>query len=307
MSDRLRVLVLGAGYLAGHIGQRLHASGHRVAVSSRHRPSTPETQDLDWFPVDVAERERVPALVAETRPDAVVSVHGPSDITWCEANPGHALAAHRDGANHLAEALDGRRVVLISTDNVFPGQEPSCAESTPTEPANAYGRAKLAAEQALLATGNALALRVSLVYGWDEAGLRPNFFTTCARRLGAGERVEVPGDHWNSPVLVHDVAAWTAALLDSAHTGVLHLGGPRRLSRVEWARHIAGACGADPDLVVPVPRDRSAYACRPRNACLHSERADGIRELTGLEPVDVLAASTELSRTRMIKTGEGHT
>ena len=303
MSDRSHVLVLGAGYLAGHIGQRLYAAGHRVTVSSRHRPSTPETRRLDWFAVDVAARDRVAALVDATRPDAVVCVHGPSDITWCEANPGPALAAHRDGAGHLAHALDGRRVLLISTDNVFSGREPSCAESATTEPANAYGRAKLAAEDTLLATGNALALRVSLVYGWDEAGLRPNFFTTCARRLIAGERVEVPEDHWNSPVLVHDVAAWTAALLDSAHTGVLHLGGPRRLSRVEWARHIAAVRGADPDLVVPVPRDRSAYACRPRNACLHSERADGIPELAGLAPADVLDASEQLITTGPVKAG----
>jgi dTDP-4-dehydrorhamnose reductase len=307
VSDRLRVLVLGAGYLAGHVGQRLRALGHRVAVSSRRRPTTPETRHLDWFPVDVAEREQVHAIVNETRPDAVVSVHGPSDITWCEANPDQALAAHRGGATHLADVVAGRRVVVISTDNVFSGRAASSAESTPTEPANAYGRAKLAAEERLLATDNALALRVSLVYGWDTAGLRPNFFTTCVRRLEAGQRVDVPDEHWNSPVLVDDVAEWTAALLDSAHTGVLHLGGPRRISRVEWARHIAGACGADPDLVVAVPKHLTSYACRPRNACLHSERADDIPELAGRAPVDVLAASSELISTRLITTGEDHT
>jgi dTDP-4-dehydrorhamnose reductase len=183
---------------------------------------------------------------------------------------------------------------MISTDNVFPGRKESCAEPEPTEPANAYGRAKLAAEDILLGGGHALALRVSLVYGWDRAGLRPNFFTTCAQKLGESRPVAVPDDHWNSPVFVDDVAAWTVALLDSEHTGVVHLGGPRRLTRLAWARHIAERCGADPELVSPAPQQSTGYACRPRNACLHSERAASIPELEGLDPIDVFQASSRL-------------
>jgi dTDP-4-dehydrorhamnose reductase len=299
VSDRLRVFVVGAGYIAGYVGRRLRALGHLATLSSRCPPSSHETPNPDWLSVDVSDRDRVRTVIRSTRPDAVVAVHGPSDITWCEANPEQALAAHWDGARHLAEVLDGRRVLLISTDNVFvfPGRKESCAESEPTEPANAYGRAKLAAEKELLTTGNALALRVSLVYGWHRAGLRPNFFTLCAQRLSAGQPVTVPNDHWNSPVLVNDVAAWTTALLDSEHTGVVHLGGPRRLTRVAWARHIAEAYGVDPDLVRPTPRHSTAYACRPRNACLHSERAGDLPELKGLHPVDVLEASSTLIAT----------
>jgi len=290
----MRVLVVGAGYLASHVARRLRAAGLLPTLSSRRRPDTPEAADLPWAPVDVADPGRVRALVDEVAPDAAVVVHGPSDITWCEHHPEETDAAHAGGAAHLAAALGGRRMLLISTDNVFPGHKDSCAESEPPAPANVYGRAKLAAEKELLGTGTALALRVSLVYGWDPAGLRPNFFTTCVQGLRAGRPVRVPDDHWNSPVLVDDVAAWTGALLDTDHTGVLHLGGPRRLRRLDWARHLAAVCGADPGLVRPVPRNTSDYACRPRNACLHSERAARLSELDGLDPVDVLSASTRL-------------
>ncbi|MDI5962185.1 SDR family oxidoreductase [Streptantibioticus silvisoli] len=289
-----RVLVLGAGYLAGHIARRLAATGAAVTVSSRRPPATPETGGLRWRPVDVAAPAAVRELLGAERPDAVVAVHGPSDITWCEDHADAALAVHLGGARNLAAALDGRRVLLISTDNVFPGHADSCGESAPCAPANAYGRAKLAAEQALFATGAALALRVSLVYGWDDAGLRPNFLTTAARTLRRSEPLRVPDDHWNTPVLVDDVAAWTTALLGSPHTGTVHLGGPRRVSRVDWARHIARLTGADPGLVVPAPRDSTLYACRPRNACLHSERAARLPELRGLRPLDVLDATRTL-------------
>ncbi|MFI1383900.1 SDR family oxidoreductase [Embleya sp. NPDC020886] len=292
----IRVLVFGSGYIAGHVGTRLARLGHGVVLGSRRRPRTPETRGLRWLPVDVADPRQVRTVVDAVRPDAVVAAHGPSDITWCEADPAGAAAVHAAGARHVVAAVAGRtaRTVLISTDNVFAGHADSCSESDPTTPANAYGRAKLAAETAYLAGGDALVLRVSLVYGWDRAGLRPNFFTTCAERLAVGEPVAVPDAHWNTPVLIDDVAAWTTALLDSPHTGVVHLGGPRRLSRLRWARHIATTYGVDPALVTAVPQGDTAYACRPRNACLHSERAAHLPELRGLAPVDVFAADAAL-------------
>jgi 5-epi-valiolone dehydratase len=294
VGDRLRVLVLGAGHLAAHIGRRLRADGHHPTLSSRRPPNTPGTGGPAWSPVDVGDPVQVRQLVDDTRPDAAVVVHGPSDVTWCEHHPEQAAAAHAGGAAHLAAVLGGRPALLISTDNVFAGHKESHGESETPEPANAYGHAKLAAENELLATGAALVLRVSLVYGWDPAGLRPNFFTSCVQRLRAGLPVQVPDDHWNTPVSVDDVAAWSVALLESGRTGVLHLGGPRRLSRAEWARHLAVLCDADPGLIRPVPRVAGDYACRPRNACLHSERAGSLAELDGLDPADVLSVGARL-------------
>jgi dTDP-4-dehydrorhamnose reductase len=216
-----------------------------------------------------------------------VVVHGPSDITWCERHEEETMAVHGAGAANLAAAAGGRPILLISTDNVFAGTRPVYGESDEPAPANAYGRAKLTGERTLLDTGTALVLRVSLVYGWDPDGHRPNYFTTCARRLRAGRPVEAPVDHWNTPVLVDDVAAWSAAVLHSGRTGVLHLGGPERLSRHEWAGRIAKELGLDDGPVRPVAKAGTAYACRPVNACLRSELADGLPELAGLRPVDV--------------------
>jgi dTDP-4-dehydrorhamnose reductase len=253
-----------------------------------------ESRRLRWHQVDVESPRDVAALVRRVAPDAVVVVHGPSDITWCEAHSEEALAAHLGGARNIAAALDGRPVLLISTDNVFAGQAESHGESDAPQPGNAYGRAKLAAERELLATPAALVLRVSLVYGSGDTGARPNFLTSSTEALRRGVPLLVPDDHWNTPVLVDDVARWTASLLGAGRTGVLHLGGPRRIGRADWARHIAEALGADSSLVRPTPRLGTAYACRPRNACLHSELADRFPELTPYPPADVLHTTDAL-------------
>jgi dTDP-4-dehydrorhamnose reductase len=280
-------MVVGSGYLGGRVGARTRELGGRAVLCSRRPPRARSAAGAEWRELDVRDAASCRDAVRDVGPDALVVVHGPSDITWCEAHPKEAMDVHGAGAANLVAAAGGRPVLLISTDNVFPGTERSYGESDATAPANAYGRAKLTGERILLGTGTALVLRVSLVYGWDPDGHRPNYFTTCARALRAGRNLDAPVDHWNTPVLVDDVAAWSAALLDAGRTGVLHLGGPERLSRHEWACRIAKGLGLDDGPVRPVGKADTAYACRPVNACLHSERAPALPELAGLAPVDV--------------------
>jgi len=295
----MRALVVGSGFLGAAIGARLRALDVEPVVASRHAPDTASGRDLPWRELDVRDPAACREVVRDT--DALVVVHGPSDITWCEEHPAETEAAHAGGAANLAAAADGRPVLLISTDNVFDGTRPSSAETDAVSPANAYGRAKLAAERTLLDTGSALALRVSLVYGWEPDGIRPNFFTTCVRSLRDGSGVDVPDDHWNSPVLVDDVAAWTVALLLAERTGLLHLGGPERVTRYAWARRIASAIGADPALVRSQPRAEGHYASRPVNACLHSTRAHDFPELAALPPLGVDAGALALSRIDVVE------
>jgi dTDP-4-dehydrorhamnose reductase len=300
-------MVVGSGYLGGRIGARMAELGGRAVLCSRRRPTARSAAGTEWRPLDVRDPRSCADAVRSVGPDAVVVVHGPSDITWCERHAEETMAVHGTGASNLAAAAAGLPILLVSTDNVFTGSRHSYGESDGVAPANAYGRAKLAGERTLLDTGTALVLRVSLVYGWDPDGHRPNYFTTCVRGLRDGRPVEAPVDHWNTPVLVDDVAAWSGALLHAGRTGVLHLGGPDRLSRHEWAGRIAKGLGLGDGPIRAVSKAGTAYACRPDNACLHSERAGSLPELAGMAPVDVdegtrrLAAAALTAGTRPLE------
>nr|WP_157850779.1 sugar nucleotide-binding protein [Streptomyces exfoliatus] len=236
------------------IARRLVAEGHEVTLGSRGRPTVaPEDHGARWQALDATDASACDRAVATVAPRTVVLVHGPSDVTWCEAHPEEAAAAHRAATAHFAAVPGLDRIVMISTDNVFDGRGAESVESTPTAPANAYGVAKRAAEEVLLsrAASPATALRVSLVYGHEPAGGEKwlNFFASCAHRLSRGEPVEAPADQWTTPVLVDDVATVVARLL--AHEGdlppVLHLGGPERVSRAAPGRPRARLpCGLGP-------------------------------------------------------------
>ncbi|MFB7690669.1 SDR family oxidoreductase, partial [Streptomyces sp. NPDC056140] len=257
----------------------------RAAPAPPPPPGTGTPADaVPWVRLDAADARSCEETVAEVRPDRLVLVHGPSDVTWCEADPERAAALHTAATAHLTAAAPGRRTVLISTDNVFDGTSPVNGESAPTAPANAYGRAKLAAERIVRESADGTVLRVSLIYGWEppETTKWLNFFSSCAHRLRAGERVEVPGDQWTTPVLVEDVAAVTAAVLPTGAPPLLHLGGPDRISRADWAEAIADALGVPRSQVVRVPKAAGRYASRPTNTCLTSELLDGFLAARGL-------------------------
>lgn len=262
------VLIVGAGYLGCTLADRWADAGDSAVLASRNRPSV---DGAEWLPLDVRDAASCRRVVADSHPRAIVLVHGPSDITWCESHADEAMLAHVAGARNLVAAGDGIPTLMISTDNVFQGDRPLYVEDDPPLPANAYGRAKLAAETIVGESSHALVLRASLAYGWRRAG-RANFFDDTARALARGREVRAPSDHWNTPVLARDIADWAFSLQRGGATGLVHLGGPDRVSRYEWALLIARELDCDPALVVPVTKQETGYACRPANACLGTAR-----------------------------------
>ncbi|MFN2588229.1 MAG: NAD(P)-dependent oxidoreductase [Actinomycetota bacterium] len=287
-----RVLVVGTGLLGDAITAEMRRAGTLVATCSRHAPAG---HDSSWKPLDVTDAAACRRLCDEVRPTAVVLAHGPSSIEWCTANPAAAMAAHLTAAASIVAATDAW-LLLLSTDNVFPGAREAYAEDDDTCPANAYGRAKLAAEHVVSARGNALVHRISLVYGWKRAGARETFFDRTIRTLRRGDILSAPYDQWTTPVVVADVADAVSRLIHEKPTGTLHLGGPDRVDRVTWARAIAETFCLPPTNVVAVPASETQYADRPTNSCLRSRRAQSIRALDGFAARGIRTAARDLRR-----------
>ncbi|MFH9753875.1 SDR family oxidoreductase [Streptomyces griseus] len=298
----MRVLTVGSGFVGRAVGTALAASGTDVVLASR-TPLVPPPHP--WLPLDATDAEACARTVERAEPDALVLVHGPSDVTWCESHPKEARDGHVGATRALVRAAAGRRIVMISTDNVFDGRAEQYDEYAATAPANAYGAAKLAAEHTLLEESDqATVLRVSLVYGLDplRTGNWLNYFELCVRQLRLGETVQAPADQWVTPVLVDDVAAVTRAVVTAPAPELLHLGGPERLSRARWAGLVAERLGVPAERVSPVPKASSRYASRPENTCLSSAllasapATRGIRVRGAREGVRVLLPETGSGR-----------
>lgn len=299
----MKALIVGSGFVGRAIARDLLLHGHEAVLASRTPPFDDGASTTPpWVALDVVVPGAFDAVLERTGADSVVLVHGPSDVTWCESHPQEAMAGHAGAARLVARATGERRVVLVSTDNVFDGTAVTSTESDPTNPANAYGRAKLAAEDILSALPGAVLLRVSLIYGWEAADTPKwlNFFAACVHRLRAGETVRAPHDQWTTPILVDDVAEATRALLAApAVPRLLHLAGPDRVSRADWAADIAAGLGLPAARVVPEARADGRYAHRPPSTCLSSELLATHPATTALSPRPVHEA-TRLLLTRHV-------
>jgi dTDP-4-dehydrorhamnose reductase len=225
-------------------------------------------------PVDLADPDGLADAFREARPAAVIHAGALATVAACHGDPERAWAVNVRASTAIAElsARAGARLLLVSTDLVFDGEQGWYREADAPAPLSVYGQTKAAAEQAVLAAPRSVVVRVSLLFGPTLIG-RPAFFDGQLAALRERRPVTLFEDEWRTPLSLVTAARALAALVRSDCTGVLHLGGPERLSRLDMGRRLAAFLGADPSVLVPTRRqDAPAPERRPRDTSLRSDR-----------------------------------
>lgn len=240
----MRVLVTGAGgLLGGRLAAHLCEQGFDVVAVRRRAPAPPGLRELPLELTDTAALER--SLDVE-RPDALVhaAVLGRTDL--CEARPDQAVAVNARLPGTLGRLCHSRgiRLVALSTDLVFAGDRAFAREDDPPGPLGAYGRTKLAGEEAVLAAcPSAAVARVALVLGRGH-GARGTASEAVAWALRSGRPIRLFTDEYRTPIDPASVADAVARLVTrGGATGRFHLGGRERLSRHELGLRVGHVLG----------------------------------------------------------------
>jgi dTDP-4-dehydrorhamnose reductase len=174
---------------------------------------------LDRPALDLASAESIRRALRETAPGLIVNAGAYTAVDQAESEPDLAQAVNGTAPGILAEEAKrlGAALVHYSTDYVFDGRNTRpYREDDATGPVNAYGRSKLAGEQAIAAVGGAyLILRTAWVYS-----LRGNNFLTTIRRLAAErEELRVVDDQRGAPTWAGGIAEATALILTRCNAG----------------------------------------------------------------------------------------
>ena len=243
----VRILVTGAGgMLAQAVLPALERAGHAVTALSR-------TQ------LDVTRAADVHRAVASARPDWVCHLAAYTDVDGCESRLEHALAVNGEGAGHAAAAARdaGAAVLSVSTDYVFPGDDPAPRRETDAVgPMSAYGRSKLAGEEAVRdANPRHAIVRTAWLYGRGGK----NFVDTIRARALAGAPLAVVDDQRGSPTWTEDLALVLVSLMEKSATGTFHATSEGDCTWHEFAREICDRAGTP----VEITRQSSAQLARP--------------------------------------------
>lgn len=203
----MKILVAGSG---GQLGRALAATVPAGATLI----APPEAE------FDIANPDVVARVVAETGPDLLINAAAWTAVDMAEAeeDAAHRINATAVGFLATASAKSGTRFVQISTDYVFDGQGHSpYAPATPPAPASAYGRTKLAGEQAAQAHHPApLIIRTAWVY----AAQGNNFVHTMLRLMATRDEVRVVADQIGTPTHAASLARAIWAL--DGQAGLFH-------------------------------------------------------------------------------------
>jgi len=235
------------------------------------------------------------------RPEVVIHCAAYTAVDRAEAEPEAAHAVNAAGTGNVARACRERGILLVTfgTDYVFDGLlSRPYTEEDPVRPLSAYGKTKLAAEEAVREAGaDHLLVRTQWLYG----GGGRNFVLTILGKARTGETLRVASDQTGCPTFARDLAKAVLKLLDAGARGTVHFSNEGQTTWFGLAGYVLGRAGlADAPLLPAATRDLPYPARRPAYSVLSKEK---YRRVTGESPRPWQAAADDFLESMIGKRG----
>ncbi len=260
----MKLLVTGAaGMLGRDVMLAAGNAGHQV-VGFGHAE------------LDVADADAVGAKIAAERPDVVINCAAWTDVDGAEEHEDEATLVNGVGAGNAADAAAsvGASVVYVGSDYVFDGSKGApYVETDQTAPLSAYGRSKLAGEEATRAANKRhFIVRSAWLFG--TAG--PNFVETMLRLATDHGEVLVVRDQVGSPTYTWHLAYGVVRLIEGVEFGIHHMAAGGACSWYEFAREIFEQAGVECKVMSATTEMLGRPAPRPAYSALASQREHAI-------------------------------
>ena len=222
---------------------------------------------------DLTDPAACAATIRAHAPDAVINAAAYTAVDKAESDEETAALVNGAAPGAMVEACAemGIPFVHISTDYVFDGTGTApWSTNAPTRPLGAYGRTKLAGEEAVRGAGGVHAI---LRTSWVVSAHGSNFVKTMLRLGAEREALTIVGDQVGGPTAAADIARACLEIAcqlqaDPAKSGTYHFSGGPDVSWADFAREIFAQAG----IVCAVTDIPSAHyptpAARPANSRL---------------------------------------
>ena len=241
----------------------------------------PETRFLDRQQADLTNPAACFDIIMDLKPDQVINAAAYTAVDKAEDDEATADLVNGAAPGYMARACAqlGIPFVHISTDYVFDGMGEGAFEPThPTAPLGAYGRSKLAGEDAIIAAGGVYAI---LRTSWVFSAHGNNFLKTMLRLSETRDKLSIVGDQIGGPTPANAIAAACIEIADQlqtdpSKTGIYHFSGAPNVSWANFARDIFAQAGRKveigdiPTSAYPTPAKRPANS---RMACATTQQA----------------------------------
>jgi dTDP-4-dehydrorhamnose reductase len=260
----LKLLVTGAaGMLGRDVVLAAGNAGHQV-VGFGHAE------------LDVTAETAVSAKIEAERPDVVINCAAWTDVDGAEEAEEEATRVNGAGAGNVAKAAAAvnASVVYVGSDYVFDGSKGApYVETDQTAPLSAYGRGKLAGEEATRAANKRhFIVRSAWLFGTGG----PNFVETMLRLAADHGEVLVVRDQVGSPTYTWHLAYGIVRLIEGVEFGIHHMAAAGACSWYELAREIFEQAHVECKVMSATTEMLGRPAPRPAYSALTSQREHAI-------------------------------
>ena len=278
----MNVLVTGA---CGQLGNEMQL---QAAQNPQHRwfftdvVSVGEGSAFAVSPLDITDPAAINAFVEANAIDIIVNCAAYTAVDRAEEDEKKAFLLNATAPGYLAAAIErrGGQLIQISTDYVFDGTAHiPYTEEQQTCPTSAYGRTKLAGEQAVLAANpSAMIIRTA----WLYSTFGNNFVKTMLRLGRERNELGVIFDQIGTPTYARDLAAVILTAINQGIVpGIYHFSNEGVCSWYDFTRAIHRLAGITTCHVRPLhTAEYPTPAARPHYSVLDKTK---IKKTFGIE------------------------
>lgn len=228
-----------------------------------------ECVNTDVDELDITDIDAVIKFVGEVKPYAVINCAAHTAVDKCETDQDNAFKINAIGPRNLSIAASnvGAKMIHVSTDYVFPGDEESPrVETDVTGPNTVYGATKLAGEEFVKQFSDKyFIIRTAWLYGDGK-----NFVKTMLKLSEDRDTITVVNDQFGSPTSASELAKAIVYLLPTENYGLFHGTCEGSCSWAEFAQEIFRLAGKN-TVVKPVTTEEyNAPAKRPKYSILEN-------------------------------------
>jgi len=224
--------------------------------------------------LEMTDSSSMESCFRRAKPDVVIHLAALTYVDRCETDRDLALKMNVKAVEVMAKDAKrySVRMVYVSTDYVFDGEEGMYRKEDKPNPVDFYGESKLKGEEAVKDHADSWCIaRTSTPFGLHPK--KKTFPVLVAERLSSGQEMQVVEDQYTSPTYTENLAGMLGEVSEEVTAGIIHLASGTRVSGLGLAVMLAGKPRLDVRLLSPAMMKQMRWvAKRPRDSSLNVDR-----------------------------------
>lgn len=249
MADKIKIIGTGLNGLVGSRVSELLSGEFEFTNISRATG------------VDITNKEQVEHAISESIAEIVLHLAAKTDVDSSEKEKhlgenSEVWQINVNGTKNVAEACvkTNKKLIYVSTDLVFDGEQESYDEESTPDPVNFYGVTKYEGEKIVKALTSPWII-VRPAYPYRAEFEKKDFVRAMLSRVESGQQIKAVTDHYFMPTFIDDFAQTLGLLIEKNQTGIFHTTGASLESPFTAAGKIATEFGLDQKLISQTTRE----------------------------------------------------